>query len=345
VRKLEAAYYPPDGRTYAYVDVVNFTDYYYPDSYSSEVGVFSSPDGRTAWQYHGIVIPRGPAGSWDGGGIASPGVAVADDGSVIVGYAGENSPSGGINRGIGVAISRHPLGPFAKSKALIADPKGVCGASGRCDDVIMQSRPGGEIHIYHSVKGGAPPPGTGIRHRMSKDSGLTWSKSSLVLSAAQQPGHSPTETIAGKFFPSLFDGKGAMALITDGGPGNALHAYLSASPADMVNFVAATEPSITAHPNVSAAPRKGDWANGQLGFISDKDGNVASVTYALWTGQPVKDRRKNTTILGYTHTVFDLRMKTVAGAPELPPPPPPPPPSPPPRPPSSLSLFHDVIQT
>ena len=50
---------------------------------------------------HGIVIPRGKAGGWDGGGIASPGAAVSHDGSVIVGYAAENSPAGGINRGIG----------------------------------------------------------------------------------------------------------------------------------------------------------------------------------------------------------------------------------------------------
>eukprot|EP00039_Didymoeca_costata_P006853 m.94065 g.94065 ORF g.94065 m.94065 type:complete len:182 (-) comp13425_c0_seq1:701-1246(-) len=40
VRKLEAIVYPEDGHTYAYVDIVNYTDYYYPDSYSSEVGVY-----------------------------------------------------------------------------------------------------------------------------------------------------------------------------------------------------------------------------------------------------------------------------------------------------------------
>ena len=133
------------------VDIVNFTDFYYPDSYSSEVGVFSSPDGRTGWRYHGIVVPRGPAGGWDGGGIASPGAAVTEEGRVIVGYAAEKSASGGINRGIGIAIADHPLGPFVKSETPIADPHTICGASGRCDDVIMQSRPGGEIHLYHSV--------------------------------------------------------------------------------------------------------------------------------------------------------------------------------------------------
>ena len=95
MRKLEAIYYPLDKRTYAYVDIVNYSDPYYPASYSSEVGVYSSPDGKTQWEYHGIVIPRGVTGGWDGGGIASPGAAVGSDGvTVLVGYAGENSPRG-----------------------------------------------------------------------------------------------------------------------------------------------------------------------------------------------------------------------------------------------------------
>jgi hypothetical protein len=119
VRKLEAVYYPADGRTYAYVDIVNFTNHYYPDSYSSEVGVFSSPDGKTGWQYHGIVIPRGPAGGWDGGGIASPGAAVTTDGRVLVGYAAENSPSGGINRGIGVATARPIIHSYTYTRPLM----------------------------------------------------------------------------------------------------------------------------------------------------------------------------------------------------------------------------------
>ena len=51
----------------------------------------------------------------------------------------------------------------------------------------MQSRPDG-VHLYHSVKGGAPPPGDGIRHRMSKDNGKTWSASKLVLTPELQPG-------------------------------------------------------------------------------------------------------------------------------------------------------------
>ena len=71
---------------------------------------------------------------------------------MVVGFAAEKSPGGGINRGIEVAIAPHPLGPFVKQATPIADPHTTCGGTARCDDVIMQSRPG-EMHIYHSVKG------------------------------------------------------------------------------------------------------------------------------------------------------------------------------------------------
>mgnify|MGYP007087655870 CR=1 FL=1 len=120
------------------------------------------------------------------------------------------------------------------------------------------------------MKGGAPPPGDGIRHRMSMDGGRTWGNSTLVLTGklqashstakrmplrdvsllsacrissppatqcaapSPQPGHNPAETISGKFFPSLLGGKGAMVLVTDGGkaPGQngCLHAYISTAP-------------------------------------------------------------------------------------------------------------------
>eukprot|EP01047_Picozoa_sp_COSAG01_P022221 COSAG01_NODE_1313_length_10770_cov_14.047887_7_plen_228_part_00 len=137
-----------------------------------------------------IVVARGPAGSWDAGGIASPGAAAAADGTVILGYAAENSPSGGINRGIGVAIAKHPLGPFVKQTTPIASPHTICGGTGRCDDVIMQTRPDG-VHLYHSVKGSNVAPGSGIRHRMTTNGGKSWSESKMVLSTHMQPSTDP----------------------------------------------------------------------------------------------------------------------------------------------------------
>jgi len=314
VRKVEAFVYPLDGKTYAYADIVKYTcatwpeclpgEYYYPDSYSTEVGVFSSSDGKTGWQYHGTVIARGVNGSWDGGGIASPGAAVAADGSVLVGYAAENSPAGGRNRGVGLARAAHPLGPFIKSLEPIASPTTICGGTGRCDDVIMQTRPDG-VHLYHSVKGSNVAPGSGIRHCMTRDNGKTWSNSTMVLSTTMDPGTQPAETIAGKYFPELLGGAGGMVIITDGGPGGMLHAYISRTPGSMVDFVPAAEATLDTHthpPGGSAMP--GKWANMQIAFFPDVDGKVVSVGYTIWGSNPIKSRRAPA--FGMTMTVFAL---------------------------------------
>ena len=170
VRKVEFIYYEPDGQTYAFADIVPFNDTNYPESFGSEVGVFSSPDGKTGWLYHGIAVPRGKPGAWDGGGVASPGAAVAEDGTVLVGFAAERSPNGGVDRAIGLATAPHPLGPFHKASAPVATPAECKSYRGRgapchdprgcasmCDDVIMESRPGGELHIYYSTKTYANP--------------------------------------------------------------------------------------------------------------------------------------------------------------------------------------------
>eukprot|EP00937_MAST-01D_sp_MAST-1D-sp2_P005452 g5452.t1 len=306
VRKVEAFVYPLDGTTYAYADVVNYSDPHYPDSYSSEIGVFSSADGKTGWQYHGIVVPRGQPGEWDGGGVASPGAAAVAGGSVLVAYAAEKDPTGGINRGIGVSRAPHPLGPFVKMgrDRAIASPDGVCGGSGRCDDVIMQSRADG-VHLYHSVKGSNVAPGNGIRHRMTTDGGDTWSNSTLVLSTTLQPGTNPAESIAGKYFPRLAGG--AMVLVCDGGPNHSLHAYVSERPGSMTAFVPAAEPSIATHPRSGSPSAAGAWANLQIAFLpSAGDGHVASVGYTVWEANTVPGAKAPSA--GMTMTVYDMKL-------------------------------------
>ena len=317
VRKLEVIVYPGDGRTYGYADIVNFSDPYYPVSYSSEVGVFSSADGVTGWQYHGIVVPKGPAGSWHSAGIASPGAAVAADGTVLIGWCGENSPGGGINRGIGLSVAPHPLGPFTKQPTPVASPTGVCGGHGRCDDVIMQTRPDG-VHLYHSVKGtdipaGCDNRGTCIRHRVTKDGGRSWSQSTIAISR-----HGGMETFAGKWFPSLGGGQGAMVLITDGGPGGSLTPFISAQPGAraMDDFVPTSPPTMTTHPPITPADAnpgvnatKGDWQL-QMDFIPDKAGKVVGVSYSQFTGAktPCSGHygHAGAQCGVYTHTVYKL---------------------------------------
>ena len=310
VRKVEYLHYPPDGRTYAYADVVGFDNPYYPVSYSSEVGAFSSADGFTDWRYHGIVLTRGPAGAWDGGGVASPGAAIAGDGAtVLLGYTAERSSDGGKNRGIGVASAPHPLGPFRKRQDPVASPQGLCGGSGRCDDVIMQARPGGTVHLYHSVKGSdVVPGGDSIYHTATTDAGQNWSASTMVLQRRRGPEPAGLmETIAGKFFPSLGGGRGAMVLVTDGGNGDSLTSFISthmdggfepAIPAEL-----AAHPPLHDHPK-GTLPPPGDWAAGsQVAFVPDAAGHVVSVSYSLWTNETVAGRAH-----GYTHMLYHLQL-------------------------------------
>ena len=79
-----------------YCDIVSAADPRWPDSFLSSIGVFHSADGLRNWTYGGIVIPRGPTGSFDAGSAATPGAAYID-GKVVVSYTGEDgigSPCG-----------------------------------------------------------------------------------------------------------------------------------------------------------------------------------------------------------------------------------------------------------
>ena len=114
-----------------------------------------------------------------------------------------------------------------------------------------------------------------------------------------------------------------MVLITDGAPAaggfGALHAYISKTAGDMENFVAAKQSWITEHPpfgSMSAPYIKGDFAKdaGQIAFIPDGGGNVVGVSYTLWNGVPVKEKReyhgKFAMSMGYTHTVYNVSIRT-----------------------------------
>ena len=176
VRKLDGIYFAPEARYYAYADIIDFDNFYYPDSYDTNVGVFSSADGRHNWTYHGIVIARGPSGAWDAGGIASPGATVVGD-SIFVGYAAEPLDGGAGNRGIGVAVATHPLGPFAKQAKPVA--LDICGGSGRCDDVVMQTEQRVE-GVGTPVGGGGYGEGGVTRQRNASSAGTAGNTTTVV---------------------------------------------------------------------------------------------------------------------------------------------------------------------
>jgi hypothetical protein len=136
----------------------------------------------------------------------------------------------------------------------------------------------------------------------------------------------PVETIAGRYFPEVNDGNGGMVLITDGGPGWCLHAYVSMA-ADMEHFVAAKQPCLSTHPPAGGAP--GDWAQIQIAFVPSSNGSITSVGYALWAstaaavpaapdihrsgetqpnGKEQARHIHSNDVPGYTMTLFDVQV-------------------------------------
>lgn len=220
-RECSATWVPGAG-AYLYCDIVLATDPRWPDSFLSSIGVFHSADGLRNWTYGGIVIPRGPAGSFDAGSAATPGAAYVD-GKVVVSFTAEDSI--GSPCGINVAISSHGgLGPFVKQERPVAtcgNPKaGGVGTGWEnisdscCDDSMLSVDPHepNVLHMWHSYKGQndnarrtmlwKPCLQLSIEathcivHTMSTDSGLSWSAGRAVL-------HSPSlmETMDARILP------------------------------------------------------------------------------------------------------------------------------------------------
>ena len=109
--------------------------------------------------------------------------------------------------------------------------------------------------------------------------------------------------------PEVLGGAGGMVLITDGGPGFALHAYLSKAPGDMESFVAATQPTLSSseHPPATGF-NKGSWANLQIGFVPDSQGHIVGVAYTLYTGVDVYSQHHKKMDMGYTVTIYNVTV-------------------------------------
>ena len=222
-RECSAAWVPGAG-AFLYCDIVAASDPQWPDSFLSSIGVFHSADGLRNWTFGGIVVPRGPAGSFDAGSAATPGAAFID-GRVVISYTGENGI--GSPCGIAVAISSSGgLGPFVKQ----ARPVATCGnpAAGGvgagwenisdscCDDSMLTVDPHDltTLHMYHSYKGPnsnarhtmhwrpclqlSSDPSDCIVHTMSRDGGFSWSNGTAVLH--NEP-HNMMETMDARILP------------------------------------------------------------------------------------------------------------------------------------------------
>ena len=173
------------GRQWAYADYIPFNAIHYPDSYNSTIHVWSSAGNCSGWVHHGPALLQGCASCWDAGGVATPSAAVVD-GHILLSYSGRHHvlpPKGGApygTRGIGLATSTHPLGPFLRRPTPLAIHDGFS------DDPQLVVHPAATtaagrsmVWLYHRLSASKEVSGCGgnnrcVRLLTSEDGGEHW---------------------------------------------------------------------------------------------------------------------------------------------------------------------------
>ena len=229
LRAFDIVQWPGDSRFYLYSDLVLLSNPECPASFGGEIGAFAASSIMGPWTFAGVVAHRNTSLA-DAGGLATPTAIVrASDSAVLLYFAYEGLPVGGGLRGIGGAVAMHPLGPFTRLAAPVAEaPAGwhrPRGPGGIFDDpeVIFYS---GRFHLFHSRKHvddlncTAGVAGTRREHcvewRTSLD-GETWTRQG-VLSPAPASGPAMDETMSARIYEQqlvlITDGDGMVAFTT-----------------------------------------------------------------------------------------------------------------------------------
>ena len=240
VRQINGLWH--EGTYYVYADVIDWTNPYHPDSYSSSIGAYSSPDG-VDWKYHGKILSPGAEGQWDHGGVATPGAVKFQD-KFYVAYSGRELANGGGERFIGLAVAYTPLGPFAKMPP-IASKTGHPNCQPCFDDPQLVTRPGEDkIYLYYRYARRPEGSSTGgfdysIRLQTTTDPEQGWSDPQTII-RPHPDGMDKIETEDAKWI----DGQFVMMVIEYGMTGGAHRIYVSA---DGVDYQPATLPSLSRH--------------------------------------------------------------------------------------------------
>ena len=151
IREHAIVWYPRQRRYYLIADVVPLSSPHHPNTYNTEIHLWSSSD-LQRWTYHGVAIRKGqPGQSYDGYGVATPAGAVFRNGRIYVPFSARRTASFG-GRSIGLAWSADEPErlPWTKTAAPISD------LEGNDDDCAVLVVPGDErVHLYH--RNGGPP--------------------------------------------------------------------------------------------------------------------------------------------------------------------------------------------
>jgi|GEM_PF-1853546 len=180
IREHTIVWHPLKKKYYLLADVIPLKSKYHPNTYESEIHLFSSSH-LSDWQYHGIAITKGETeGDHDRHGVASPVSATLKKGIIYCPYSARRTKEF-TQRSVGLAYSYSDPEkiPWNKTAQPISD------LPGEDDDVaIINDEKGAPFHLYHRNAG---PEGYRIVHSESttplKES--SWAKATPVAERPQ----------------------------------------------------------------------------------------------------------------------------------------------------------------
>lgn len=160
IREHAIAWHPARRKWYLVADVVPLANPNHPNTYDTELHLWSSPD-LSRWTCHGIAVPKGTAGkTYDGYGVASPAGMAFVNGKLYVPFSARKTANFA-ERGIGLAW----CGPDPEKLPWTKTPRAISDLPGEDDDAAVLTIPGdGRLHLYHRRTG---PGGYRIAHTAS----------------------------------------------------------------------------------------------------------------------------------------------------------------------------------
>ncbi len=149
IREHSIVWHPVKKKYYLLADVVPLKSPYHPNTYETEIHLWSSLD-LTEWRYHGVAVKKGAQkNAYDAHGVASPAGAIFMNGKIYVPFSARRTRQF-TRRNIGLAWSGDDPEqvPWTKSKSPISD------LEGEDDDPALMIRPGdSQLCLYHRRTG------------------------------------------------------------------------------------------------------------------------------------------------------------------------------------------------
>ncbi len=150
IREHAVAWHPLKKKFYLVADVVPLDSPRHPNTYNTELYLWSSPD-LTVWTFHGLAVPKGtPEETYDGFGVASPAGMAFFCGKLWVPFSARRTPQF-TRRSIGLAWSGDDPEqlPWSKTAAPVSD------LDGEDDDpAVVALERDDRLHLYHRTTAG-----------------------------------------------------------------------------------------------------------------------------------------------------------------------------------------------